>query len=127
MKAIRAVITTSLGVAAIVAIVHAHHPGTGAPSPGELNAGYARYTVTIDESGKFVEGPALVVPIKETDRIGFSSSSEGLVLKDSPVPGGGQMIDLQGRFRHSMAASVGNGDLETDCVTEPGEDGVDGR
>jgi hypothetical protein len=35
----------------------------------------------------------------------LSTSSEGLVETPSPVPGGGSMVDLQGRFRSPLTAT----------------------
>ncbi len=35
-----------------------------------------------------------------------STSSEGLVETPSPVPGGGVMVDLQGRFRSPLTATL---------------------
>ena len=36
----------------------------------------------------------------------YSTSHEGLVETPSPVPGGGVMVDLQGRFRNPMTAML---------------------
>lgn len=48
----------------------------------------------------------------------FSTSHSGLV--EQPAPGGGVMVDLQGRFRSAATASVGpDGTVHLDCV-EPG-------
>jgi hypothetical protein len=50
----------------------------------------------------------------------LSTSHEG--LKVEPAPGGGQMVDLQGRFQHlSVLAVDAEGNLVTQCVT-PGHD-----
>jgi hypothetical protein len=47
----------------------------------------------------------------------LSTSSEGLVEQESPVPGGGVMVDLQGRFRNTAVATVSDsGDVTTDCL-----------
>jgi len=125
MKVLRKAIAVSLSVAGLAVIVHVYHPDRGAAT---ASAGRAGYTVTIDGNGDFVDGPALVMPIKETDAASFSTSSQGLVLETSPVPGGGQMVDLQGRFRHSMGAVIGSDDnLETECVTDVSAGEADGR
>jgi hypothetical protein len=48
------------------------------------------------------EAPAQVsLPPDDT----LSTSSEGLVETPSPVPGGGVMVDLQGRFRSPLIAT----------------------
>ncbi|MBE0567194.1 MAG: hypothetical protein IH621_14635 [Krumholzibacteria bacterium] len=39
-----------------------------------------------------------------------STSHEGLVSEPSPVPGGGVMIDLQGRFRNTATAALADSD-----------------
>src|SRR3990172_6682741 len=45
----------------------------------------------------------------------FSTSHQGLVPQ--PAPGGGVMIDLQGRFRSAASATVGrDGKVAVDCV-----------
>lgn len=45
----------------------------------------------------------------------FSTSHEGLV--EQPAPGGGVMVDLQGRFRSAATATVGaDGHAAVDCV-----------
>jgi hypothetical protein len=45
----------------------------------------------------------------------FSTSHQGLV--EEPAPGGGVMIDLQGRFRSAVTATVGaDGKSHLDCV-----------
>jgi hypothetical protein len=37
----------------------------------------------------------------------LSTSHQGLVEAPSPVPGGGVMVDLQGRFRSMLFATIG--------------------
>jgi hypothetical protein len=45
----------------------------------------------------------------------FSTSHQGLV--EEPAPGGGVMVDLQGRFRSAATATVGaDGKSHLDCV-----------
>lgn len=63
--------------------------------------------VTIDpETGDFVDSPppggsrSSVAPF-------LSTSQEGLEQVFSPVPGGGVMVDLKGRFRQVMKATIG--------------------
>ena len=51
-------------------------------------------------------------------RAEFSTSHQGLVEK--PAPGGGMMIDLQGRFRSAATATAGaDGTPVVDCI-QPG-------
>jgi hypothetical protein len=47
----------------------------------------------------------------------LSTSAEGLVAEPSPVPGGGMMIDLQGRFQNAATATVDDsGQATVDCT-----------
>ena len=55
--------------------------------------------------------PSLDIPSMDDD---LNFSSEGLTIEKSPVSG--EMVDLQGRFRHRYDASVGaNGELKAHC------------
>jgi hypothetical protein len=46
-----------------------------------------------------------------------STSSEGLVMEKSKVPGGGVMVNLQGRFQNAMTMSIdANGTVSAPCV-----------
>ena len=45
----------------------------------------------------------------------LSTSSDGLVEVASPVPGGGVMINLQGRFQSASVASVDGDVVTVDC------------
>ena len=73
-------------------------------------AGFKAY---IDPAtGEFMEAPAEPEATLPTNDLSFSS--EGLVEEDSPVSG--KMINLQGRFQHSYAATVdADGNLAADC------------
>ena len=64
------------------------------------------------QTGKRVPGPPSAVL---AGRAEFSTSHQGLVEK--PAPGGGMMIDLQGRFRSAATATVGaDGKPHVDCI-----------
>jgi hypothetical protein len=60
------------------------------------------------ETGEFTVPPkearAAEAPAPEA---AFSTSHEGLVVIPSPVPGGGVMVDLKGRFRSPLTATLG--------------------
>lgn len=60
------------------------------------------------ETGEFTVPPtearAVEAPAPEA---ATSTSHEGLVEVRSPVPGGGFMVDLQGRFRSPLTATLG--------------------
>ena len=60
-------------------------------------------------TGEILQPPA-GAPATETPEAlekAFSTSSEGLVETPSPVPGGGVILDLQGRFRSPLVATQG--------------------
>ena len=58
------------------------------------------------------------------DRPEFSTSGEGLEVEPSPVPGGGVMIDLQGRFQHAATAAVLDSDsVVVECLPDSGAHG----
>ena len=62
--------------------------------------------------------PALAIPPESA----LSTSAEGLEEMPSPVPGGGVMVRLEGRFQnHITATTDGNGALSTVCAT-PADD-----
>lgn len=55
----------------------------------------------------------------EMDRA-VSTESEDLVEVPSPVPGGGVMVDLKGRFQsHTKATKDAEGEVTIDCIVEP--------
>ena len=51
--------------------------------------------------------PGLDAQASTTSQEAYSTSHEGLVETPSPVPGGGVMVDLQGRFLSPLTATVG--------------------
>lgn len=59
-------------------------------------------------TGEILQPPA-GAPANETiesqEEEAFSTSSEGLVETPSPVPGGGVILDLQGRFQSPLVAT----------------------
>jgi hypothetical protein len=48
------------------------------------------------------------------DRV--DTSDEGLVEKPSPVPGGGMMIELDGRFQNAAVVSADSDSVKAECV-----------
>ena len=49
----------------------------------------------------------------------LSTSTEGLVIEKSKVPGGGEMVNLQGRFQNAMIITVDDdGNISAPCVGE---------
>ncbi|MBI3250112.1 MAG: hypothetical protein HYZ50_26760 [Deltaproteobacteria bacterium] len=62
------------------------------------------------QTGEVVEPPAQEPPQSELDAgaAATSTSSAGLVPEPSPVPGGGTLIHLQGRFQSPVVATQGS-------------------
>ncbi len=59
------------------------------------------------ETGEFIASPSKE-PSTDKKRVpeaAYSTSHEGLVETPSETPGGGMMIDLQGRFRNPLTAT----------------------
>lgn len=82
----------------------------------------AGYVVHIDEAGNIVESGEPIAPEAMTKDLtdALNQSSAGLVQQASPVPGGGVMVNLQGRFQSGFVATVGaDGSLDAPCVTDP--------
>lgn len=75
--------------------------------------------INIDpQTGKRIPVPSSGEGVQVPADPAFSTSHSGLV--EQPAPGGGIMVDLQGRFRSAATASVGpDGTVHLDCV-EPG-------
>jgi hypothetical protein len=119
----RRLLLAILGAAATCAVaagmVLMHQSAPVAESPAGPHT--PEYRVCIDPAtGALTSQPtgAGAAPVgKDTER-SLSTSSEGLREVPSPVPGGGTMVDLQGRFRNVSVATVDeNGDLEAPCVS----------
>ena len=86
-------------------------PPNGAPN---VAPGRAGSRIQIDpQTGRRVPAPSGGVALPASPA--FSTSHAGLVEK--PAPGGGVMVDLQGRFRSAATATVGtDGTTHRDCV-----------
>jgi hypothetical protein len=66
------------------------------------------------QTGKIGAPPPEEAAPAAAEQSSYSTSSEGLVVV--PAPGGGEMIDLQGRFQTSITATLKpDGTVETDC------------
>ena len=92
-------------------------PGTNAATSGAPDAadpGRAGSWIHVDpQTGKRVARPAASVAIAADPA--FSTSHQGLV--EQPAPGGGMMLNLQGRFRSAATATVGvDGKAHVECV-----------
>ena len=112
---------------------HCIEPGqagaTGARRPsgpagaGEGSAGMRVYIDPV--TGEFAEPPAGAVAAPSA---ASSTSDAGLVETPSPVPGGGVSVDLQGRFRSPLIATIGTDGKMTmrhlPCVQGSDDQGV---
>src|SRR5205823_1768872 len=69
--------------------------------------GQAGQRIYIDpRTGRLTGAPADArAAQEEMQEFALSTSHEGLV--ETPLPGGGSMVDLQGRFRSPLIATVG--------------------
>lgn len=91
---------------------------TGASTSGASEAGFV---VHVDPStGTFTASSPQPVRV-DVDMVlqnALSTSSDGLVEVANPVPGGGVMVDLRGRFQNAMVATVDeSGGLGATCVS----------
>ena len=75
-----------------------------ATTTAQATAGWRAY---IDpETGELTDPPAGSAA-SQSEAAAFSTSHAGLRERPSPVPGGGMMVDLQGRFRSPLVATRG--------------------
>ena len=83
-------------------------------APDAADPGRAGSWIHVDpQTGKRVPRPAGAAAVPPDPA--FSTSHRGLVEKSAP--GGGVMVDLQGRFRSAATATVGaDGKSHLDCV-----------
>jgi hypothetical protein len=91
-------------------------PGLGAPVPTSPDstsvgapAGATGMRIHLDpQTGQLTKVPAGPLPLQLSpdEENALSTSHQGLVERLSPVPGGGVVVDLQGRFRHPLFATV---------------------
>jgi hypothetical protein len=89
-------------------------PGTPTPASSDATSASARAAaggmkIHIDpQTGALTKDAAPTAPLSlsPAEQNAFSTSHQGLVETPSPVPGGGVMIDLQGRFQHPLSATI---------------------
>jgi hypothetical protein len=90
-------------------------------SPAEQALTPSGYMIHIDPvTGRLAEPAPGTTPIVFDAQLqnALSTSPEGLVEVNSPVEGGGTMIDLQGRFQSTMVSTVDkNGVLQAPCFS----------
>lgn len=88
----------------------ASHPAAPAHSQGMI--------LTIDSAGKFSQSTPQASDLRAALGEALSTSSEGLVEVKSAAPGGGYMVDLQGRFQNAMTLQVDeDGNAIAPCLT----------
>lgn len=91
----------------------------GTEPPTKAVAHGAAMTVYKDPvTGEFGPPPAEVERALQDQKLldSTSTSAQGLVQVLSPVPGGGFMVNLQGRFMSAAVATVDkNGKISIDC------------
>jgi hypothetical protein len=120
----RRLLTSLLGIAACLAVAAPAFPEEGAAvisgqtqtgsgtseKPAAVPAGASGMRVYIDpQTGAILSEPAPgTVPLQLTpqEQNSFSTSSQGLVQVPSSVPGGGVILDLQGRFQSPLIVTI---------------------
>ena len=116
-----------LVVAACVALAAPFAFAQGQPAPtGKTPASAAApgMIIHIDpQTGAILEGPAPgSVPLQLTPELqnSLSTSNQGLVEVPSSVPGGGVIIDLQGRFQSPLVGTIdSSGKLKIQHLHQP--------
>jgi hypothetical protein len=72
--------------------------------------------LTLDASGKFSRAQQ-AADVQLILGEAASTSSDGLVVEKIKAPGGGHMVNLQGRFQNAMTMSIdANGNTSAPCV-----------
>jgi hypothetical protein len=103
---------------------------TGDSADHQSAAGPAGYVIHIDPAtGRIVDESPNAVPVAIDDQMSnrLSTSPEGLVETASPAPGGGTMVDLQGRFQNAFVATVDDSGLVgAACVSDAAKDAAEG-
>jgi len=80
----------------------------------------AGYVVHFDQNGKIVAETTPQSQAEFNAQLNevINTSTEGLVQKASPVPGGGTLLDVQGRFQSASTATRDkDGKLYIPCLT----------
>lgn len=107
--------------------------GQPAPTgPTPASAAAPGMTIHIDpQTGTILEGPAPgSVPLQMTPELqnALSTSHQGLVEAPSSVPGGGVIVDLQGRFQSPLVGTIDpSGKLKIQHLHRPHAGGGDSK
>ena len=95
--------------------------GAKKPQSGTKATNLAGYKVHIDPvTGKITSPPPGQVAPEQSAELqnSLSTSSEGLVEVQSPVAGGGIILDLKGRFQDAMVGTIeADGKVTAECGT----------
>lgn len=97
------------------------HSGHGASATGtnHSDAGFATTARAHDHFHPAVPVETLARIARENPRLAASSSTSSEGLKETPLPGGGVMVDLESRFQSVAIATVGpDGKIGFTCVTD---------
>lgn len=87
------------------------------PQPAPSPALQQGMVIVVDGAGKIVQSPQ-ATDVRAILGNAVSTSSQGLVETPSPVPGGGVMVDLQGRFQNAMTMQIDeHGNVTAPCVS----------
>jgi hypothetical protein len=83
--------------------------------PGGNPAGQAGMRAYLDpKTGKVGPPPRDHAAPSVAEQKAYNTSGQGLVAV--PAPGGGQMVDLQGRFQNTVSATLKpDGTVKTEC------------
>ena len=71
-----------------------------------VQQGTSGFRAYIDPETGQLTVPPEDAPAEEPTAAALATSDEGLVAVPSPVPGGGNVVDLKGRFRSPLMATV---------------------
>ena len=119
-RILQSIVTVIVGSACVLAPVAAR---SEQPAAAAVEAGRAGQRIQIDpQTGARVRPSAPTAAIPPNPA--FSTSHQGLV--EQAAPGGGVMVDLQGRFRSAATATTGpDGKPVVDCLA-PGAGPAEG-
>ncbi len=112
-------VAAALAASAVVVASVCAGGGSADPAAGATSETSAGMRVYVDPStGALTPEPSTQELGQRSASSAVSTSMQGLV--EEPAPGGGVMIDLQGRFQSEMRATITpENELRTECVDVP--------
>ena len=116
MKSRKPLVGGALVVAVVAALAIWGVPGQGdGEAPGAI-VSPGMVTHIDPETGQTIAAPG---PGQADEPGGVANTSaEGLVEEPSPVPGGGVMVDLQGRFQNAAIVTGDTDSVKVECVPD---------